>query len=639
METASATISENRNATGAEFLLRFFAGTKHEIELRAIDKRGTVSQTFGRAKNGLALHIAERVRRGENVYFGCCTREGKRGAKRNCREAVALWADLDFKSIPQEEAIGRIEAFPTRPSIIVSSGGGLHLYWLLTAPVEAHDAGFEDQGHGVDKQAARIESILKGIGTALGGDPAVAELAHVLRVPGTRNFKPEYGTPRDVEIIGEDWDARYEFSEFERYATAKAEREAEPAAQHGKKIPAGMRYGALISEIGRLWQRGSYSRELVVDAGIKWARENFDLEGEAFDEQMVRREINHLIESYSPGNGTAAEVAKGATRPLRFRTAKEVAAEVDERTEFYAEPICAAESITEMVAPPKKGKTTLLLAMIRSILEGTPFLGKRTAYAPVMVLTEQLDRSLRPQLGQASLLGRDDLTIFSRHLSIGLTWPAIVRETLAECEKRGCKILIVDTLPPFAGLRGDDENKSGSAFDALNPLLEAAASGLAVVVVRHERKAGGEVGESGRGSTAFTGFVDTVVQLRRPRGRHAPGVRELNFLSRFPEIPETLMIEYLDNQFIPRGTRTALRAAEAADTLLANAPEGESHAKTLKELIGDAPVKKTTAERAVSYLCREGRLQKTRRRHKGRDRDAYYKGTPEPLFSQPQNGS
>jgi putative DNA primase/helicase len=66
------------------------------------------------------------------------------------------------------------------------------------------------------------------------------------------------------------------------------------------KIPRGQRYTALISEVGRMWARG-YSRELVINNGLAWARERFDLEGGAFDEAMVRKEIEAIPNAYPPG--------------------------------------------------------------------------------------------------------------------------------------------------------------------------------------------------------------------------------------------------------------------------------------------------------------------------------------------------
>jgi hypothetical protein len=71
------------------------------------------------------------------------------------------------------------------------------------------------------------------------------------------------------------------------------------AAARGR-LKKGQRYNALISEVGRLWKAG-WSRDLTIDAGIKWAQENFELPEGSFDADLVRSEIEHLIDSYPQG--------------------------------------------------------------------------------------------------------------------------------------------------------------------------------------------------------------------------------------------------------------------------------------------------------------------------------------------------
>jgi hypothetical protein len=78
---------------------------------------------------------------------------------------------------------------------------------------------------------------------------------------------------------------------------------------------------------------------------------------------------------------------------------------------------------------------------------------------------------------------------------------------------------------------------------ALAPLKQLAHRGKAIVVTRHARKAGGDVGEDGRGSSAFTGGVDIVLSLKRPPGNQNAALRTLEGLSRFDETPAQLVIE------------------------------------------------------------------------------------------------
>jgi hypothetical protein len=86
-------------ATSAQFLSRFFAGTEGYIEIRAFDQSEKIRRWFNRSPQNIAARIEECLREGLDVYFGCATRDGDGGGKANCKEIVALWADLDCKDI------------------------------------------------------------------------------------------------------------------------------------------------------------------------------------------------------------------------------------------------------------------------------------------------------------------------------------------------------------------------------------------------------------------------------------------------------------------------------------------------------------------------------------------------------------
>ena len=171
--------------------------------------------------------------------------------------------------------------------------------------------------------------------------------------------------------------------------------------------------------------------------------------------------------------------------------------------------------------------------------------------------------------------------------------------------------LVVDTLPQFAGLKGDSENNAGDALTAMQPLQESAVDGIAIILSRHERKSGGEVGYSGRGSSAFAGAVDIVLSLRKPEGNSKRTHRLLQALSRFSETPSELLIELQGDGYVSLGDpeEAALRAAK--ECILADAPKSDSDAADLKELAESAKASRATAQRAVDELCREGLLGKT----------------------------
>jgi hypothetical protein len=107
---------------------------------------------------------------------------------------TCLHADLDFRGIDaSREWIERaIEALPLRPQLVVFSGHGFHLYWLLREALAF-----------TPENIARIELALLKLAEVLAGDPMVCECAQLrrlsrrdggwipglMRLPGSHNTK------------------------------------------------------------------------------------------------------------------------------------------------------------------------------------------------------------------------------------------------------------------------------------------------------------------------------------------------------------------------------------------------------------------------------------------------------------------
>lgn len=157
--------------------------------------------------------------RGYGVYFGVAVRReqkppeqrvsdktGKpytfypRGNQSDALYLPALYVDIDD---PSDAARWRIwELCP--PTMIVASGGGWHGYWVLNTPLLIT----EDNHH-------EIKRTLKGMAVAVGGDTKVAELARIMRLPGTVNTKPERGGV-SAHVVEDLSGARFRFEDFQR---------------------------------------------------------------------------------------------------------------------------------------------------------------------------------------------------------------------------------------------------------------------------------------------------------------------------------------------------------------------------------------------------------------------------------------
>lgn len=202
-----------------------------------------------------------------NTFFGVCPRFGPKRYDQawQIRVVRVLWADVDDATVDQALERCRAAGLP-QPSVVVNSGHGGHLYWLLAAPYLIDDAGgdpppvfteFIDQGPDQKKKprkylidpatkerlyldvksnepplspkAQHAQDINAGIASKIGGDHTT-DLSRILRVPGTMNRKNQRNGQEPVPCTLVECDAtrRYAIGQFEQFVAAspqKAHRE------------------------------------------------------------------------------------------------------------------------------------------------------------------------------------------------------------------------------------------------------------------------------------------------------------------------------------------------------------------------------------------------------------------------------
>lgn len=330
-------------------------------------------------------------------------------------------------------------------------------------------------------------------------------------------------------------------------------------------------------------------------------------------EDEVRRAIGQAEEKFEADKVSAQrngglgrnqrkdpEVIEGLT----FRSAAEVTAMTPEVIDWAWRDYLAHGTIVELIGPPKAGKTTLVFGLIRSYVAGQPFLDRPTGGGSVVVLSEQGATSLRAVLVRTGLTECPDVHLLLHRETRGHEWADVVESAVARCREVGARLLVVDTLPAFAGLAGDAENNAGDALEAMEPLLHAAADGLAVLVNRHRRKGlSADIADEGRGSGAFSGAVDVILSIRRKDGGSRPTIRVLAAASRFDETPEELYVELEEGgHYVALGNDAAVEAAEARRGVI-EALEIRAD-QTLGELTKSTGKSRTTLQRVIADLER-----------------------------------
>ncbi len=172
---------------------------------------GTLDRHAGRFKN-ISVKGAEEAAQfaqalsamGVDAYFACAEFASPNSrSSQNAVGAWAFWADIDVAANKAatgqgygtlEEAQAALSEFCAKaglpePTYIVASGSGIHCYWPFDTFLEREQW---------LEYAAKFKALMKALD--LRADPSrTADLASVLRVPGTLNYKTT--PPRPVTVL------------------------------------------------------------------------------------------------------------------------------------------------------------------------------------------------------------------------------------------------------------------------------------------------------------------------------------------------------------------------------------------------------------------------------------------------------
>jgi len=183
------------------------------LELRCIHPETEVSRVLWSpvgdpSRRAAILRQADAMNRaGFGVYFAPCLRREKKGDAQAVAAVPALWMDIDCDDDSDQRAgaLDKLNTFDLKPSIMLDSGGGWHVYYLLDAPYVLEND--EDRQH--------IARILHGLSAALGGaTDYVKSVASLMRLPDSANTKPERGgVVASITEFHPEW--RYSLAAFE----------------------------------------------------------------------------------------------------------------------------------------------------------------------------------------------------------------------------------------------------------------------------------------------------------------------------------------------------------------------------------------------------------------------------------------
>ncbi len=164
-----------------------------------------------------------------NIGFRIAPRSKKDGRKEASQAVTCLWIDIDYgieghkrQQFKNKNTAGNfIRKLDPEPSIIIHTGNGYHVYWILDQP-EKNPEKFPD-----------IELILDG----LRGNRAdfTSSIQQLFRLPGTFNAK-DPGNLKEVKIEKFNPGLKYNLQEFERFKRIAKKTLTAPKVEKNKPL-------------------------------------------------------------------------------------------------------------------------------------------------------------------------------------------------------------------------------------------------------------------------------------------------------------------------------------------------------------------------------------------------------------------
>ena len=217
----STTVDPTIQRSMAGFLEALFA-RDDLVEIRALNRTGEEKPPVRRwwippdRYQRLDGTLQRLNRDGCHVFFGVNPRSYRASGEDAVRTVRAFHVDLDAPSrVPGSAGKNPTEETVPPPTVVVDSGHGRHLYWVLGEPVAV-----------TPENRPLLKALNRGLALTVGGDPVCCDLARLLRLSGYINHKPPAAEVRLLDVN----DRRYDLAELQRFAVFKPEATSTVAA-------------------------------------------------------------------------------------------------------------------------------------------------------------------------------------------------------------------------------------------------------------------------------------------------------------------------------------------------------------------------------------------------------------------------
>jgi hypothetical protein len=522
------------------------------IHILLIDRVGKAINKFFSLEDMDSIPTYLKTYRGYNVYFGVATRQDGDSSKEGIIETPCLWVDIDLTDknrldIPEdkkEEILRRLKDFPLKPSFIINSGGGIHVYWKLKNPFSK-------------SEIPLAENLLKRLALYFGGDKSSTDASHNLRLPGTLNLKPKYKAPRKViiqeahpenECSPDDFEAILPPVEETYHSTGKDRQYHQETSERLNQIMECEFIKHCDRDSATLSEPEWYAMISILAKETGGPNLIHALSGRypKYSPVETDRKILHAINDTGPATCERIKTLWECGRNCRVRSPAVLAlrAKQDESSDHasltsesketskginyhlttlndvfeYPEPTFIIDQIliegiiAVLGAYTGVGKSVTSLSIIKSILTKDPLWGKYSVIktGPVLLVDEETPKSfLRERIDKMAF----DKTLpfyFLHFQDVRLDRDDCFNALMRRIEEVMPILVVIDSLIRVHRQKEDD---STSMSLVVARLRKIANSGTTVLVIHHHKKGEGPLSQKLRGSSDIPGGVDIEYAL------------------------------------------------------------------------------------------------------------------------------